>query len=561
MAKSDAVALVRRAADQRAGGDTDGAADSLHEALRLDPQFKEAAYNLGVLEAGRGALDAAEAAYRQALEIDPAFAHALNNLGLIRQKRGDNAAAVACFRRAIAADATYGDPYINLGVLEHGRGNLTAAADCYRKAHEIYPDRPRLLSNLGLILSRLGDHDGACRALERAAAMAPDGPLILLNLGAVLLVADRLDDARSAFERSRRADPGNVAPLVNLGSLAMAEGRTDTAEAHLREALAQAPETAEAHWNYGLCLLSRGDFANGWREYEWRWQADDFPGIRRKFSAPLWDGGALDSRTILLHGEQGVGDVVQFCRYLPLVAAAHPEARILFELDPRLCEIASASFGGIAEIYPFRNPQGDNLPTFDCAAPLMSLPHLLGTTVATIPAEVPYLKPTAAVPARADDRFVVGLSWYSKNAKTGRPRSIPLTDLAPLGAVTGVRFVNLQYGDTSEERAAAREAGFVVEAESGVDFKPDLIAFTSAVAACDLVISIDNTTVHMAGALGRPVWTLLPRVAEWRWMTGRDDTPWYPTMRLFRQPRGGDWDAVIVEVAAALDEFASASVG
>ncbi|MCP4329202.1 MAG: tetratricopeptide repeat protein [Alphaproteobacteria bacterium] len=439
-----------------------------------------------------------------------------------------------------------------LGVTLHRQGKLGQAENLCRQIVEAKPDHADALHLLGVISTQRDRLPEAVEQLNVVLAMAPDHADAHGSLANVLQMLDRPGEAIESYRRALALAPDNADIHYNLGSTLQAWTRHEEAIASFRQAIAIRPDFAEAHHNHAHSLLAMGDFAAGWAEYEWRWRVPDLPTHKPGFTVPQWDGGPLGERTILLHAEQGIGDAIQFCRYVPLIARAHPKARIVLALYGRLIDIARASFGDAIEFLPYRDLAEGQLPPFDVQAPLMSLPRILGTTPHTVPSETPYLRPVAPSPRPTDDRLVVGLSWYTNNARTGARRRIPLTDFSPLGAVPDVHFVSLQYGDTAVERRAAVDVGLVVEAEAGLDFMTDLTAFAGCVAACDLVISIDNSTVHMAGALGRPVWTLLPAAADWRWMLDRDDTPWYPTMRLFRQSRAGDWGDVIHRVRDAL---------
>ena len=511
------------------------------------------AFQAGVASQRRGDWAEAEGIYGEIVKAKPDFAEAHNNLGVALKALDRPEEAIESYRRALAVKPDYGEARNNLARTLKTLGRHEEAVESYRGVVAAAPAEARAHVELGESLQALERHEEAVASFRRALATEPDNVEAYCSLGNALRDLDRHQEAAATYREALAIQPGHAGAHNNLGVALQALNRHREASESFRRALAIAPDYPEAHINIGLSLLTMGDFENGWREYEWRGQPAGSPVTRRTFNAPPWDGSPLAGASILLHAEQGVGDIIQFCRYVPIVARAHPGAKVMFELDSRLVEIARASFGARAEIHPYKDPVGSNLPPFDVHASLMSLPDILGTTLEHVPADIPYLVPAAPPPWRPDGRYVVGLSWFSSNARTGAMRSIPLIDLAPLAAMPGVRFVTLQYGDTTAERRAATEsAGFVVDAAPGHDFLADLVEFTSHVAACDLVISIDNTTVHMAGALGRPVWTLLPTVADWRWMLDREDTPWYPTMRLFRQRHAGDWDDVIDRVRDAL---------
>ena len=297
----------------------------------------------------------------------------------------------------------------------------------------------------------------------------------------------------------------------------------------------------------------QGDFPEGWMEYEWRWKCKDFPSQRQSFGQPQWGGDSLQGRTLLLHAEQGLGDAVQFIRYLPL--AAQRGGRIILGCRPELQRLLQTAAPDLQVL-----AGGQFLPPFDVHCPLLGLPRLFATDLTNIPRNVPYLHADSADAAIWRDRLAdpssslkVGLVWAGSPAnKNDRNRSLKLASLAPLANVPGVRFLSLQKG------AAATEAKTPPEAMELIDVADELKDFADTaalIAVLDLVIAVDTAVVHLAGAMGKPVWVLLPFVPDWRWMLERTDSPWYPTMRLFRQTQLAEWEPVIAEVRARLHEF------
>jgi hypothetical protein len=324
-------------------------------------------------------------------------------------------------------------------------------------------------------------------------------------------------------------------------------GHSAEAVASYRQALRLRPDYADAHLDLGLALLSMGDFTAGWEEYEWRWRTRRV--MRRDFAQPQWDGSPLNGRTLLIHAEQGLGDTVQFLRYVPLVR----DAVIILEVPPALARLVEG-LDGVKQVIP----AGAALPGFDLHAPLLSLPRLFRTTPETIPNRTPYLQFNDPARTRLwntrtgqPGAFRVGIAWAGSAANSNnRTRSMRLADLAPLGDTPGgVSFFSLQKGPAVQERAPARLAITDLLADTH-----DVRDTAALVLNMDLIISVDTFVAHLAGALGKPVWTLLSFAADWRWLRARDDCPWYPQMRLFRQSYPGDWQPVVERVVHTLTE-------
>jgi len=346
--------------------------------------------------------------------------------------------------------------------------------------------------------------------------------------------------------------------LVNRGNALQALKRHAEALQSYAQALALEPDDAQAHWNEALTRLALGDYRRGWAKYEWRWRNPALGMDARLSDRPQWSGTAdLAGKTVLVHAEQGFGDALQFIRYAPRVAALG--ARVLVACAPQL----RALFEGVEGVAQALVPDAGAIPDFDFHIPLMSLPLAFGTTLDTIPDGTAYLPADTTAVRAWQSRMAphqgrrIGLAW-SGNPKFGRARikACPVGLMARLAAVAGCVFVSLQTGEAAAETAALRHSGSTVldyTAELG-DFK----ATAALVAALDLVISVDTAVAHLAGALGKPVWILLPYAADWRWLVDREDSPWYPSARLLRQPRRGDWDAVIARATAELSNWAEA---
>jgi Flp pilus assembly protein TadD len=493
-----------------AAGRLEEATDALSTAARLSPGNPTIHNNLGAVLKKQGRLADAIAAFEAALALDPAHLDALTNLAGALADLGATARAEAAIRRALAFEPGHAKARNILGVLQLDRGEPAAAAAEFRAAIAQAPADPDAYVNLGDALAALGQHDEPVRQCREAVARAPDSPDALNNLGTALFHARQLPEAIATFRR----------------------------------AIALAPEGAESHFHLGMALLAAGDMPAGWHEYEWRWRTPFLAPTRRDFAAPLWDGAAQG--TLLLHAEQGFGDTIQFCRYAPLLAASG--RRVHLEVQAPLVRLLRR-LPGIASVVA----RGDPLPDFDAHAPLMSLPSLLGTTLATIPGTIPYLAADpadAALAARLPPRpgLRVGLAWAGNSyraaremAAVDRRRSLDPVLLAPLAACPGVQLISLQ-----KDGAAALPLTDLMAAMR------DFADTAALITHLDLVISVDTAVAHLAGALGKPVWLLNRHDAEWRWLHDRADSPWYPSMRLFTQPAPSDWASVVAELTAQL---------
>jgi len=530
-------------------GDLTGAAENYRQTLALWPQCAEAHNNLANLLRDQG--DLAQAIYHatQAVAFAPNMPEAHSSLGAALHQQGHLEEAAACFRRAMTADPTYAEAYYNLGAVLEAMERPAEAADSCRRAIALAPNAPQAHNNLGVALKAMGALDQAAACFQRVIALQPDCAEAHNNLGTVLHVQGHLGSAESSLRRALALTPGSAEAHINLGSLLEAAGQRDAAEACFRPALALNPDLPEAHLHLAMALLARGDFAAGWREYEWRFQTRQMASQRRKFDVPQWQGET--GRTVLIHAEQGYGDTLQFCRFLAPAAAL--AVQIILEVPKPLFRLLS-DLPGPAQVIT----RGEPLPPHDVHLPLLSLPFVLGTTLETIPAETPYLHADPAAVARWQKRTAgmglrVGLVWAGNprhsspaQAAVDRRRSIAPARLAPLFTVPGVNFISLQ------KDGPPMPAAFPV-----LDCMDDIADFADTaalIATLDLVISVDTAVAHLAAALGKPVWLLNRFDSCWRWLTGRRDSPWYPGLRLYNQPAPGDWESVLAEIAKDLSK-------
>ena len=537
-------------------GQFEEAVAACRRALELQPDYAMAHNNLAnaLMELDRR--DEAIAAYRQAIHYQPDYAEALHNLASALKEQDELEEVMALCQRAIQAQPDFAGPYQTLGDTLMDRRRVEEAVAIYRRATQI-SDSPELQSNLGLALCEQGHLEESLGAYRRALELNPQFAQAHCNSGNTLEKLGRPDEAIAACRRAIEIQPTYAMAYNNLGNFLTYQGRLDEALAAFQRALEFFPGFPMARWNRSLLHLRTGDFAQGWAGYEARWETPGFTSPKRNFPQPMWDGGSLAGQRILLHAEQGFGDSIQFIRYASLVAALG--GTVLVECPPPLAGL----FGivrGVAQVIP----EGAPLPPFDCHAPMLSLPLLCQTTLQTVPAAIPYLTPD---PQRClewrdrlgleGSRLKVGIAW-SGNPKyfRDRLRSIALSELLPLLSVEGVDFISLQKDGGSEQIRQAPAASGIIDHTA---LLRDFSETAALLAQLDLVISVDTAVAHLAGALGRPVWTLLPYAPDWRWMLERSDSPWYPTMRLFRQERIQEWAPVIGEVRAQLQSLATSA--
>jgi tetratricopeptide (TPR) repeat protein len=464
--------------------------------------------------------------------------------------------ALAEYDRVVKLTPQNAAVWYNRGnVLQMLRRHEEALAS-YDRALALTPDDIEVLTNRGIALYELKRYQDALASYEHVLAMKPDFAQALSNRANVLLDLRRPEEALASSERALELNPQDVGTWNNRGIALQVLHRDREALASYDKAIALEPQSVEAHWNGSLCRLLLGDYANGWKEYEWRWRAEDFLALtpKRSFVQPLWLGNEdLQRKKILLHAEQGFGDTIQFCRYVEQVAKKG--ARVLLEVEPALKSLMTSSFG-YAEVHA----KGDAPPQFDYYCPLASLPLAFQTQVDTIPANVPYLNPSPQhiekwrLKLASHKRPWIGLAWSGRITHTKQhERSIPLHQLSPI-TKAAASFFSLQKDIQAGDQALIRTPTVINH------FGDELADFShtaALVSLMDVVISIDTSVAHLAGALAKPVWVMLPYVADWRWLLERDDSPWYPTARLFRQAAAGDWEGVIKRVKGELDEYSN----
>jgi tetratricopeptide (TPR) repeat protein len=512
-------------------------------ALAHAPASVDTLYNLANTCQDLGQPERAIDYFERALRLNPEAIELHNNLGTALQDLGRVDEAITCYRKALALRPDVVESLDNLAGALRAQGELAAAQSCYERALTLRPNRIESHIGLGIVLRDLGRLEEAVAHYEQVLALAPDHPETLTNLGVALVDLGRHEEAIIHHKRAQALQPDRAETHYNLGSALQRRGQYVEARACYVRALALKPDYAQAHFNRSLTLLLSGEFDEGWQEYEWRFAVNVSD---RKFDRPLWTGEPLAGQSILIHAEQGFGDTLQFIRYV--TAVAQRDGKVVLEVPTSLVRLAR-TVAGASEIVA----TGDPLPNFDCHCPLLSLPRLFKTNLATIPATVPYLAVPPEASAAWADRIAaapglrVGIVWAGTAVG-----AIDLRLLKPLWELSGASWFSLQVGDRAGDISA-------IDTVNITDLSPWLTDFAeTAAAVCqlDLVITVDTSVAHLAGALGRSTWLLLQYFPEWRWLLEREDSPWYPTARLFRQRQVGDWSSVAREVAAALGQIA-----
>ncbi len=529
--------------------------------LAAQPRHFDALHFLGVIAYQQGRNAQAVELISQALAIDPRQPAAHSNLGNALEALGELERAAASYREALALYPEFADALINFASLHARRGERDEAIACYRRGLALQPNQPGAQTNLGNLLRQMGRRDEAAAAYRQATALAPDLPEAHSNLGDVLTDEGQLDEAIASYRRALAARPGYAQAHSNLANTLVQKGLLAEAEASLKEALRLDPGLAHARFNYALLRLLQGDYETGLPLYEARFEEQALSALYSALhkraalldALPRWKGEPGSRRRLLVWTDQGLGDSLMMLRYLPLLAQKG-FAKIVVYCEKELVRLVE-QLPGVDTVVPATEAMP--LGKFDCHTPIMSLPLAFGTRVSSIPAKVPYFVVPEAMKRDWQRRLApvpgprIGLLWaggalYPRN----RLRSIRLARLEPVIKVRSAGFVSLQKG---EEAYQARETGWPI-----ADFMQecrDLLDTAALIGELDLVVGVDSAVTHLAGGLGKPMLMMNRFESEWRWLLGRADSPWYPSLRIFRQPEPGDWDSVVREVARALKDF------
>ncbi len=537
-------------------GQNDRAILCFREALCLKPAYVEALNNLGNALRKKGDNNEATDQYVKAIQLAPDYYPAINNLANLLKDKGMLDEALIHYKRAVTLRPELAEAYYNFGNALNELDNPNDAETQYRKALSIKPDFTEVHSNLGNILKKRGKYDDAVKHYNTAIHHNPDFAEAYNNLSDVYRILGKYDQALELCHISIQIKPDFNSAYVNLGNIYLAQGNFTASLEQYQKAIEIRPEYPDAHYNKGLVLLMKGEFREGWEEYGWRFKSKEIADQinYRELGIPVWDGTPLNGRTILIESEQGIGDQIQFARYIPLMKKMG--GRVVFECQKELIPLFE-SYKDIDRLVekPYKSDCVENI---DVCVKLLNLPGIFDASLDNILADVPYLKTGNVSVDKLEDRFniatfKIGIVWAGNpNHGNDRNRSCKLTDFNVLSSIPEVELFSLQKRGINENDERQLSAMQVT------DLGKELYDFNdtaSIIEKLDLVISVDTSVAHLAGALGRPVWTLLPFIPDWRWMLDREDTPWYPTMKLFRQRVPGSWEEVFERVAVELINY------
>jgi tetratricopeptide (TPR) repeat protein len=537
---------------QQSQGKTPGAVESYRHTTRLDPKHADAWTNLGICLARLRQLPEAVTALHQAVQTSPGHAKAHNNLGVALAELGRGDEALACWREAVRLEPGYAEGHFNLAVALADRGKGDEAIAGYKRALALKPDYAEAYNNLGWTLKDLGRPGEAVAHLRQAVLLRPEYVEAHNNLGLALAELGRFDDAVHCYDRALGLRPGDADVHANLAAALAVMDRPDEALACYEQAMWLKPDQAEIRWNRSLMLLQLGRYEEGWREYEWRWKRKN--AVHPRFEQPMWDGSPLVGKTILLWSEQGLGDIIQFCRYANVVKRMG--GTVILQILPPLVPLLSTCQGADRVI-----AEGETLPDFDVQAPFLGLPRLCGTTLETIPADIPYLTPDENLVAAWRERigqepgFKIGIAWQGNpKHRWDRHRSFPLRLFEPISRTANVRLYSLQKGPGCEQLKA--NTAFPVVEFDDLDAAGGFRDTAALMNSLDLVITCDSVLVHLAGALGVDCFVALAKQSDWRWLREADTTPWYPSARLFRQRMLGDWKSAFAAMTELVQHLA-----
>ncbi len=544
----DVIKSIQLALYYYQNGDFGNAEYLCREILKRQPNNADVLHFLGVIYFQVQKYVLAIQYIEYSLKLNPGNSEAYYNLARSYQKIGENEKAINSYEKAIQFNPYLVDAYINLGNLYQENGQLEKAIISYQNATKLNPDFAGAYYNLGVALHEIERFEEAISAYKRAIQINPNYADAYHDLGYAFHEKGDFKKAIECYQRAIEINPGIYDAYNNIGRAYQMQNKIDDAIHFYRKAIDIEPDFAEAHCNLAMALLCKEDFKEGWLEYEWRWKLKG----RKKyeFKKPSWDGSDISGKSILLYTEQGLGDAIQFIRFAPLISERG--VSVIVQCQKELKSLFQCC-KGVRQAVTY----DETLPDFDVHCPLLSLPLILGITAQNIPLNIPYINVDQDIVKRWSEklllhssRYKIGLIW-SGNPKynADRLRSFNLNTFTPLAVLKDVTFYSLQKGE------AAKQAKDPPGEMHLIDYTDEVYDFSDTAAIIknlDLIISVDTSVAHLAGALGKPVWVLLPFSPDWRWMLNREDSPWYPTMRLFRQTSHGDWESVVEKVLVEL---------
>lgn len=532
-------------------GDIKKAELILEELLNYNPYHEDALFLSAELNYKKGNLDKTIELLYKLISINPYSPEIFNNLGVVLKEKGNDDEAISCYMKAIQYGPDIPDSYYNLGVIFQEKDAHDSAIMCFKKAIEFDAEKPDYYMNLAISLQKKKQYKEAETNYRRAIELNPVNADTYYNLGTLYHEIEKLDEAISFYNKAIELDSLHKDAFVNAG-LAYSEKRIpEKAISYYDKAIFIEPNFADAHWNKSLSLLLLGRYEEGWKEYEWRTKTSELIVTKREFPKPLWDGSKKYGKDILLYAEQGLGDTIQFVRYASIVS--NMGFNVIIEAQEELKNLIRY-VKGVRDVVTVK----DRFLNFDVYYPLLSLPYLFNTTLGNIPSDVPYINIGNDLIVKWNEklkidkkRFNVGIVWSgNSNFKKAHLKRCPLEKLSPLFENNNISFYSLQkfYGEDYKIQKNIRLIDYMDEVN-------DFLDTACIIMNLDLIISVDTAVAHLAGALGKPVWVLIPYVPDWRWMLDREDSPWYPTMRLFRQSVPKVWDDVIERIRIELDKL------
>jgi tetratricopeptide (TPR) repeat protein len=531
------------------------AIERYEQALAINPKNADVLNNLGLALHGSGRQEDAIERYEQALVINPDYAEVFNNLGNALRELDKQQEAINHYEKALILNRDFAEAYNNLGLVIQDLDRQEESTKHFKKAIVIKPDYAEAHNNLGNALKEINQQEEAIKHYKQALIIRPDYVETRTNLGLMYHEMGELEEAIKQYEQALIIRPDYAEAHYQLGNTLQELARLEEAIKHYQLAISIKPDYAEAHYNMGLTYLLKGALREGWRNYEWRYKTKKFKHYKRVIDKPKWNGTSLKNRTILIHAEQGLGDTIQFIRYAPIVA--NTGGNVIVECHPGIIHLFESYKNSVTFI-----GKGEPLPDFDVHCSLLSLPGILNTTIDTIPSEINYIHTDKRLASSwkeklsNSNKFKIGIFWQgNKNHNRDKFRSIPLKNFESLLSFSEIDFINLQKGEGHEQVIEYGFSNLITDYTAEMDNEERFSDTAALMQSLDLVIGTDTAIIHLAGAMGIPTWLLLPFHPDWRWMLKIEDTPWYPTMRLFRQEEIGNWHTVVKKIERELEKM------